>query len=189
MDCTVLAGTGSPLLSLLAVAIGLLTVGALLALAARSRRGAGAAAIVLTTLAAGVLATGLGSSPAAAQPGCPGWPGDAKLTIVQTSTMTGLAPGIAPAAITGTITNHGSEAVHVTEVTVSIAGVVTAPGAAAGPCDATDYLLLDPRMPVGRTVPPGGVEPFSGAAIGFNNTSANQDACKSARVDLRYLSS
>jgi hypothetical protein len=66
---------------------------------------------------------------------------------------------------------------------------VTAPGAAAGRCDAGDYLLLNTRMPVGRMVHPGKPAPFSGAAIGFNNTSANQDACKNARVDLRYASS
>jgi hypothetical protein len=102
--------------------------------------------------------------------------------------MTGLAPGVAPAAISGVINNHGT-AVFVAAVTVSIVGVVTAPGAAAGRCDTTDYLLLDTRMPVGRTVHPGESAPFSGAAIGFNNTSANQDACKNARVDLRYVSS
>ncbi|WP_436498600.1 hypothetical protein [Actinokineospora sp. HUAS TT18] len=182
MDCTVLAGTGSPLLSLLALAIGALIVGVLLTVAARVRRGAASVAVVLLMLAVGVLTAGLGSSPATAESGCP------EFTIVQTSSMTGLAPGVAPTAITGTISNHGTAA-FVAAVTVSIVGVATAPGAAAGRCDTTDYLLLDARMPVGRTVHSGEHAPFSGAVIGFNNTSANQDACKHARVDLRYVSS
>jgi hypothetical protein len=183
MDCTILAGTGSPLLSLLAVAIALLIVGILLTVAVRVRGGVGPVVVALLMLVACVLTTGVGSSPAVAQSGCPA------LTIVQTSSMTELAPGVVPTAITGTITNHGTADAFVAAVTVSIVDVVTAPGAVVGRCDATDYLLLDVRMPVGRTVRAGEHTPFSGAAIGFNNTSVNQDACKNARVDLRYVSS
>ncbi len=109
------------------------------------------------------------------------------LTVVQTSIMEGLAPGIAPVAITGLITNNGSDSTFVSAVEVEITSVTRASESVAGICGPSDYTLLDARMPVGRTLDAdGGATPFAGASIGFNNKSTNQDACQRATVHLTY---
>jgi hypothetical protein len=112
------------------------------------------------------------------------------LTITQTSTMSNLAPGRDPEPITGLVVNHGPDDTFITAIVVDIVGVVRATGAAAGTCDASDYLLLDVRMPVGQPLAPyGGSTAFAGASIGFNDKSTNQDACQGARIELRYRTS
>lgn len=83
--------------------------------------------------------------------------------------------------------NNGPDSTFLTAIRVEIAAVTKLRGAAAGRCDASDYLLLDTRMDVGRTLAPGGGSTtFSGAAIRFNNKSSNQDACQGATIKLRY---
>jgi len=109
------------------------------------------------------------------------------LTVVQTSVVTGLAPGVAPVAIVGLITNNGPNPVEVTVVEVTITSVTPALDAAPGVCGPSDYVLLNARMPVNRTIEAGGGSTeFSGASIGFITTSANQDACQRATVQLLY---
>jgi hypothetical protein len=112
------------------------------------------------------------------------------LTITQTSTMNNLAPGADPKAITGLVVNDGPDDTFITAIAVDIVGVVRANGEPVVGCDASDYVLLDVRMPVGRPLAPyGGSTDFAGASIGFNNKSTNQDACQGATVQLRYLTS
>jgi len=41
-------------------------------------------------------------------------------------------------------------------------------------------------MPVGQTLGPETSAAFSGALIGFNNKSTNQDTCKGATISLLY---
>ena len=109
------------------------------------------------------------------------------LTITQTSTMTGIAPGAAPRPITGLVVNNGPDDTFVAAVWVRISSVVKAPGARTGSCDATDYVLLNTRMRVQKMLAPsGGSATFGGARIGFTNKSTNQDACKGASVTLLY---
>jgi hypothetical protein len=84
------------------------------------------------------------------------------------------------------VTNNGTDSTDIIAVNVEITGVTTHPGAVPGPCDPSDYVLLDARMPVGRTLDPGGSTPFAGASIGFNDKSTNQDACKGATIQLLY---
>jgi hypothetical protein len=112
---------------------------------------------------------------------------DNSLTITQTSTMTGMAPGVAPRLITGVVVNNGPDDTFITVVRVGISSVVKAAGARPGGCDATDYVLLDTRMRVGKMLAPsGGSATFGGARIGFTNKLTNQDACKGASVTLLY---
>jgi len=113
------------------------------------------------------------------------------LTITQTSTMRGLAPGVEPKDITGLVVNNGPDDTFITAIVVDIVGVERASGAVAGRCDASDYVLLDVRMPVGQALAPyGGSTTFTGASIGFKNKPAkNQDACQGATVRLRYRTS
>jgi len=101
-------------------------------------------------------------------------------------TVAGLAPGVAPAPITGRLVNHGVGTTHITAVDVEIAFIAPMPNSSAGACGANDYKLIAPRMPVGRNLGPGGSTGFAGASIGFDNKKTNQDACKGAAIHLLY---
>lgn len=116
-------------------------------------------------------------------------PATAAITVVQTSTVSDLAPGAAAATLAGTFDNDDeSEAtLHVTTVTASISGVTKAPNAPAGTCTAADYELTDAVMNVPQDLPYGeSVGTWSGATIAFHSTNQNQDACKGATVTLAY---
>ena len=109
------------------------------------------------------------------------------VVVTQSSAPTNLAPGVPAGPITGTVTNNAVNNAYVTSVTVAIASVTKATGAAAGTCDATDYTLANPVMLVGKDVPGnGGTQTFAGATLGFNNKTTNQDGCKGATVNLTY---
>ncbi|MET4637555.1 LPXTG cell wall anchor domain-containing protein [Mycetocola sp. 2940] len=195
VPCTVLATTGgsiSPVLILSAVA--LVVLGLLFLLLGRRRRGgskrgrhgtgAAGALIVIAFLGIGTVA----APPAqAATSQCAANPATGmSVAVEQTSTMVGMAPGIAPVAIEGIVTNTGGVALHIESVTVRIVDVSKAASAVEGSCDATDYVLPAPDMPVDRGLTSGQATTFAGASIGFSNKSVNQDACKEATVHLAY---
>ena len=188
MSCAALAATGGTVaLQLLgALALVLVGLGVVLVLRRRRRRGGrhvGISIAVTLLLVAGVTAIGVPGSLEPAQAA-----GTCSLTITQTSTMIGLAPGRAPEAITGLVTNNGSDDTDIVAIVVSIASVTKAPGpgAPAGICSASDFILVTPRMAVGVTLAAGGSTTFSGASIGFQNGPTNQNACKGSTVHLAY---
>ncbi len=115
----------------------------------------------------------------------------AAITVVQTSTVSGLAPGLAAETLSGNFDNPNSGPVYITSVTASIDSVTKAGGAPAGTCDATDYTLSNAVMAVGAEVPSGTAQgAWTGATIAFNNKAGvNQDACKGATVNLAYSAS
>jgi len=110
------------------------------------------------------------------------------LSVVQTSTVTAMAPGDTAQSLSGNFTNTNSGPTYVGTVTASIASVDKATGAPAGTCEAGDYTLATPAMTVNAEVPAGTAKgAWSGATIKFNNKPAvNQDACKGATVNLAY---
>jgi hypothetical protein len=108
------------------------------------------------------------------------------ISITQTSVIIGLAPGIPADAVEAIGTNAGDTNIFVQMVVVSISSVTKAPLAVAGNCDAMDYIVEAPQMPVNQTVPPAGSVEIGGAAIAFNDRATNQDACKGATVHLNY---
>jgi hypothetical protein len=113
----------------------------------------------------------------------------ANVTPVQTSSVTGLAPGSAAQTLSGTFTNSNSVATQVNTVTVSIASVTEAVGAPTGyTCSAADYTLTGAAMTVNALIPVGsGQGAWSGATIAFkNSTTVLQDACKGATVNFTY---
>jgi hypothetical protein len=145
-----------------------------------------AAAVVAGTGAAYAYwsAGGSGSGSASASTTSP-------VTVVQTSTITTLAPGVTPVALAGKFTNPNSGPVYVATVTASIASVTKAIGAPAGTCDATDFAITyttGTSMPVNAEIAVGTNQgTWAGAQIAFNDkTSTNQDACKLATVTLAY---
>jgi hypothetical protein len=184
MPCADLAFTGSGPQTLLWVAAAvLLLVGAVLVMRRRILIGLGVALLVIVAIAAGGLPGSV--SPAEAASSCTAQAGNS-LTITQTSTMSGLMPGGARAAITGLVTNNGPDDTDIADIVVSISSVTKAAGAVAGTCDASDYILLDPTMAVAARLGAGASIAFSGASIGFRTTAANQNACKGATVNLLY---
>lgn len=185
MTCDPLAytGSGAQLGPLLILGIVCLLTGAVVILLTRRRGRVVTAALILLIAGSAMMVTIARPSTALAAD-CP--PVNNSLTIVQTSVMVGLAPGIAPVAITGRVINNGADSTFIDAVEVEITGVITDPGATPGACDASDYVLLDTRMRVGRTLGPGGFTEFTGASIGFSNKSTNQDSCKNATLALLY---
>jgi|GEM_PF-1713554 len=111
--------------------------------------------------------------------------GAANLAITQTSSIVGLAPGIAPQTITGSVKNNAANSAYVTQVVASIASVT----GGAGSCDASDYTLDAATMLVGQDLASGASATFSGAQLSFNNKATNQDGCKGATVNLSYAAS
>lgn len=185
MICDSLPATGSnaPLATLLVVALACIVAGVALHLLARSRGRRASTALVIL-LVAGIAFASAPEDPAGAATDCT--TADSSLTVTQTSTMKGLAPGIAPVPITGLIRNNSSDSTEIVAVEVQITSVTTARGSPPGSCEASDYLLVDQHMPVGRVLAPGGSTPFEGASIGFGDTATNQDACQNAAVHLLY---
>lgn len=110
------------------------------------------------------------------------------LLITQTAAPTTMAPGVAAGTISGTVTNNATNNAFVTTVTVAIGTVNKATGA-VGTCDANDYTLTGASMKVGATgtdLAPSASANFTGATLGFNNKTTNQDGCKGATVNLVY---
>lgn len=112
--------------------------------------------------------------------------GTIALTVNQAA-LTEMYPGDTAQTISGTFGNTNTGPVYVTSVTASIASVTDGAGAAIVGCTAADYTLGTPTMAVGAQVAVGDpVGAWTGATIQFNNTGANQDACKGATVNLAY---
>ncbi|UZN01807.1 hypothetical protein [Cellulomonas sp. S1-8] len=192
MTCQPLPRTGveGDLGLLVVLALALVSVGIVLRVARRSRRGGGVARAggglaALALLVVGVTVAVVAPAPSARAATWDCLATDGSLTVRQVSVLDGLAPGVEPVAIEGLLTNTGGEGTVVAAVDVTIASVALA-GHRVGSCGASDYLLLDPRMPVGRTLAPGDSASFTGAAIGFRTTATDQDACQGATVHLRY---
>lgn len=109
------------------------------------------------------------------------------VTAVQTSVVSGLAPGGTAQTLTGNFTNTNTGPVWVTSVVASIASVTKAGGAPTGTCDSTDYTLSNATMTVNAQVPAGTAQgAWTGATLAFNNKATVQDACKNATVTISY---
>ena len=180
MTCAPLAATGLEAGQLVLLALALLVAGMLVR---RSRRVTGAAVMLALLVVGGGTVVGPATPAQAAASDCV-TTADNSLTVTQTSVMEGLAPGVAPADITGLIVNNGPDGTRIAAVDVVI--VAVQPGG-PGTCDASDYLLLDARMPVAQqSIAPGGSTTFAGAAIGFRDKAIDQNACQNATILLRY---
>jgi hypothetical protein len=174
-----------PVVAVIVVAIACFAFGLALLWVSRRREHRHVSVVVVLVLAiCAVVACAPPPSANAATPGC-GDPAPA-FTIAQTSVITGLAPGMPAVRIDAVGTNTGDTSIFVAAVAVRVSSVTKAPLAAAGACDAIDYVVENPQMPVNETVLPAGSVEFGGATIGFNDRATNQDACKGATVHLAY---
>ena len=105
------------------------------------------------------------------------------VVVNQTSTVTGMAPGIAAQTLSGNFDNPNAGPVYVASVTAVVSGTDKTG------CTAADYTIAGTAT-VGTEVASGtGKGAWSGLTIQFNNKSGvNQDACKNAVVSLAYTS-
>jgi hypothetical protein len=126
--------------------------------------------------------TGAGTGSAATSSGA------AAVTVVQTSTPAGLAPGAPAQPLSGTFTNPNNAAVWINSVSVSISDVVDSGGTSLGSaCDADDYTISGSPIAIGAEVLADDTSTWSGATIAFNNKpGVDQNACKGATVELAY---
>lgn len=104
------------------------------------------------------------------------------ITVNQTSTVTAIAPGVAPQVLSGDFTNPNAGPVFVAAVTATVTGTDL------DGCDDTDY-TIGGRATVNAEIPAGtNVGSWSGLTIAFNNKpGTNQDACKNATVTIAYV--
>jgi len=202
MNCDAIPDTGGPPFWMLVAAVTILVAGCILLLLARRGRTSSAWVLMLIViLGAGGLLSDVAPVHAAERDcvtdnnqrsddgqGADGQGSDHSLTITQTSIIEGLAPDQRPQDITGRVLNRADDDTYVVAVDVSISSVVKAPGAASGTCDSSDYIMLNPRMPIGQALGPFASVDFSGASIGFKDAATNQDACKGATVNLLFVS-
>ena len=101
--------------------------------------------------------------------------------VNQTSTVTGLAPGLAAQALSGNFDNPNSGPVYVASVTAAVTSTDKVG------CGATDYTIAGTAT-VNAQIPAGNNQgAWSGLTIAFNNKAGtNQDACKNAVVTITY---
>ena len=112
------------------------------------------------------------------------------LTVNQTGTITGLAPGGPERELSGNFDNPNTSPVQIASVTATITAVTDIDGDPIVGCSTSDYEILDEVATVGAQVPAGdGVGSWSGPSIRMVNTTTNQDACKSAIVVIAYAAS
>jgi hypothetical protein len=106
------------------------------------------------------------------------------ITVNQTTTVTGLAPGANPVALTGTFSNTNAATVKVTGLTAVVSGVSPATG-----CSPSDY-VIGGTASIGNSgdVPNGtNVGSWSGLTVAFKNDPAvNQNGCKNATITITY---
>jgi hypothetical protein len=153
-----------------------------------SKRTAALAAVLAAAAvaAAGGLAffTASGSGTATAVAGTP-----AALTINQEGQINDLLPGGTPAPVAFTIDNTSSGDVNVGIVTVTISSVSPTTG---NVCPASNFTVTP------ATTAPGAIAksatfdstntPTTESTIQLNNTTANQDGCEGATINLSFSS-
>jgi hypothetical protein len=110
------------------------------------------------------------------------------ITVNQTSTVTGIAPGVAAQPLSGNFTNANTSTVHVATVTVTVTSTDKPLNTPNPGCTAADFTIVGGTMAVNADVVVGtNTGAWTGATIAFNNTAINQDACKGAVVKLAYV--
>jgi hypothetical protein len=112
------------------------------------------------------------------------------VTIVQTSTPVGLAPGAPSQPLDFTVTNPGTGSVQISGVLIAFA--------TTGGCVAADFTITQPTFSAVTILPgasktftsgAGGAVAATNAAIQMVDSLVNQDSCKSLAVNLDYTSS
>ena len=134
--------------------------------------GAAFAYWTVTGAGSGAAATGSGSS----------------VTVVQTSSATGLYPG-GSIALSGNFNNPNAGAVYVTAVTAAVHAFSTQPDGTKPACTQADFSITGTSNTPGSIASGNGVGSWSGLTLNMLNTGANQDNCKNlASIQIDYTS-
>lgn len=137
----------------------------------------GCAVAACVTAAAIAYWTGSGSGSGTATTGT-----TTPITVNQTTSVSGLAPGGPAQTLSGTFDNPNTGAVQVHSVHATVSGTDQAG------CTATDYAIggsatVDAEVSAGN-----GKGSWSGLTISMVDKVTNQDACKGAHVTIAYTS-
>jgi hypothetical protein len=109
------------------------------------------------------------------------------LVVNQVTVLDPMFPGDTAQTLSGTFTNSSSGTVHVTSVTASLASVTDTPGGDVSVgCSVADYTLANATMSAIQEVAVGTGGAWTGATVHFNDTTANQDACKGVTLNIHY---
>jgi hypothetical protein len=104
------------------------------------------------------------------------------ITVNQTSTISGLAPGLAPVPLSGNFDNPNPSAVYVG----SVSATVTATSVVG--CLPGDY-VIGGTAPVNTEVASGtGVGSWTGLNVKLTDTGVSQNLCKGATITISYTS-
>ena len=101
------------------------------------------------------------------------------VTVNQSTVVTGLYPGDAPVALTGTFSNTNSGSVKVGTVTAVIGTLPS--GCVAGDFTINGTGVVNAEIPTGTNV-----GSWSGISVQMNDTALNQDACKTQTIPITY---
>jgi hypothetical protein len=105
------------------------------------------------------------------------------ITVVQTSTVSGLAPGLGAQDLEGNFNNPNTSPVYISSVVASLTTDK------AG-CTEDDYTLVQPDAVDAEIEPGTGVGNWGGGSIAFfNDPDRDQEACKGAVVTIAYVAS
>jgi hypothetical protein len=149
---------------------------------------AGAAAVIVASGAGVAFAywtsTGTGSGTATTDSS------HSTTTVNQISVPTDMAPGVAPGAVTFSVTNNsGTQSAYVSNVVISIESV-SAAAVNGYTCSALDYDLTQPTWAPVELEHGATSATNNTATLGFHNLAAqNQDSCQGAVVHLHYAAS
>lgn len=145
---------------------------------------------VVAGIAAGVIAVGAGGAYAFWTQGGTGSGAvtagtSTAITVVQTSTVTGLYPGGPALALSGSFNNPNAFSVDITGVTAAVQAFSTTNVDATKPaCTEADFTIGGTFGPY--TVPAGTAGAWGGLNVALLNTAANQDNCKGQSITINY---
>lgn len=136
--------------------------------------------VLLVSIGGGAYAywTNTGAGTGTAQTGT-----TAAVAVNQTTTVTGLAPGLPAQSLAGNFDNPNAGPVYVAAVTATVTGTDKAG------CGPTDYIIAGTATVATQVAAGTGVGAWTGLTIQFNNKGTNQDVCKNALVTIAYASS
>ena len=149
---------------------------------AQGRRVAAVLATLALALVAGVAASALlhsgftatnngsGASPVASTSS---W-------VLSSTSLSGIAPGIAPMTIRGTATNASNQTQYIGTVSPTVTGTSNSG------CTAADFVVTSGVI---NTDVASGSTGLNFGTIAFNDTASNQDACQGVTVNLSFTSS
>ncbi len=106
------------------------------------------------------------------------------IVIKQTAELADLYPGAEAQTLNGTFSNTGTGSVYIGSIEATLTGVT----GGRGSCSLAGYELLNPVMPVNRSIPVGtDVGEWSGATIRMIDEPGPQDGCELATVNITYV--